>query len=132
MAEPSVTTRINPSVSSKIIIGASHHFLRTRKKLQNSLRIENFPFILELVFVAFRCRPCRSWLPVNTSSAIKSNFNRALSCNPLQQLFSDKRIAAMGWATTLPSGPSRTGTWAGQFARQCLYGKIRRVLEKIR
>jgi hypothetical protein len=50
MAEPSVTTRINPSVSSKIMIGASHHFLRTRKKLQNSLTIENFPFIPGIIF----------------------------------------------------------------------------------
>src|SRR6267143_6916555 len=44
-AEPSVTTRIKPSVRSRTTMGASHHFLRTRKKLQNSRRIDNLPFI---------------------------------------------------------------------------------------
>lgn len=45
-------------------MGAIHHFLRTRKKHQNSLRIDNFPFILELLFVIFRDRRCRSLLPI--------------------------------------------------------------------
>src|ERR1700731_348632 len=44
-AEPSVRTRIKPRVRSRTTIGASHHFLRTRKKLQNSRRIENFPLM---------------------------------------------------------------------------------------
>ncbi len=45
ITDPSVTTKIKPSVSNKTMIGASHHFLRTRRKLQNSKKIDNFPLI---------------------------------------------------------------------------------------
>src|SRR5437667_9731598 len=84
-AEPSVTIRINPSVSSRMTMGASHHFLRTRKKFQNSRRIDNFPFILELFFVILRHRTRRSWLPITGCVSLKCNLNRALSEKPLEQ-----------------------------------------------
>src|SRR5438045_7593251 len=52
-AEPSVTIKIKPRVSSSTTMGASHHFLRTRKKLQNSRRIDN----LALIRIVFRNLP---------------------------------------------------------------------------
>ena len=42
-AEPSVTTMSTQSSSSVTRIGASHHFLRMRMKLQNSPKIERLP-----------------------------------------------------------------------------------------
>ena len=66
-------------------MGVSHHFLRTRKKLQNSRRIDNFPFILELLFVIFRPRLRRSRLPITCRTGLKSNLNHALSEKPLEQ-----------------------------------------------
>ena len=41
MAEPSVSTMINPNNSKKTTIGPNHHFLRTFRKSQNSDRIDN-------------------------------------------------------------------------------------------
>src|SRR5437660_603129 len=57
--EPSVTIRIKPRVSRRTTMGASHHFLRTRKKLQNSRRIDNLPLI-RIVFrnLPATARPC--------------------------------------------------------------------------
>jgi len=66
-------------------MGVSHHFLRTRKKLQNSRRIDNFPFILELLFVIFRRGLRRSRLPITGRIGLKSNLNHALPENPMEQ-----------------------------------------------
>ena len=41
MAEPSVSTMINPNSSRKTTIGPNHHFLRTFRKSQNSDSIDN-------------------------------------------------------------------------------------------
>src|SRR5436190_12712147 len=84
-AEPSVTIKINPRVSSRMTMGASHHFLRTRKKSQNSRRIDNFPFILELFFVILWHRARRSCLPITGGVSLKCNLNHALSEKPLEQ-----------------------------------------------
>lgn len=40
-AEPFAKTSRPPKSNKNMTIGASHHFLRTRKKSQNSLMIEN-------------------------------------------------------------------------------------------
>jgi hypothetical protein len=50
IAEPSVSMINAPSRIKKIMIGASHHFLRVFRKLQNSPRIE----IFDIVFPLFR------------------------------------------------------------------------------
>src|ERR1043166_859739 len=84
-AEPSATTRINPSVSSRMMTGASHHFLRTRRKLQNSPKIDNFPFILELLFVVFRRRTRCPCLPITGRIGPKGNFNYPLPEEALEQ-----------------------------------------------
>ena len=42
-AEPSAKMINAPNKRSKIIIGASHHFLRAIKKSQNSLMIDILP-----------------------------------------------------------------------------------------
>jgi len=45
IAEPSVRTIRAPKNTRKIIIGASHHFLRILRKLQNSDIIESFDIL---------------------------------------------------------------------------------------
>jgi hypothetical protein len=45
IAEPSVRTIRAPKNTRKIIIGASHHFLRIFRKLQNSDIIESFDIL---------------------------------------------------------------------------------------
>jgi len=46
MAEPSVKTIKALSRTSKIMIGANHHFFRTFKKPHNSDKIANFDMLL--------------------------------------------------------------------------------------
>ena len=41
-ADPSVNTKRAPNNAKKNMIGASHHFLRTMRKSQNSKSIESF------------------------------------------------------------------------------------------
>jgi len=65
-------------------MGASHHFLRIRRKLQNSRRINNFAFTLELFFVISRRWPGRSRLPISTCICPKCNFDSTLSKDSLQ------------------------------------------------
>lgn len=45
-ADPSVSTMRVPKRSKKIIMGASHHFLRIRKKSHNSFSIASFAIVL--------------------------------------------------------------------------------------
>ena len=40
-AEPLAKTSNAPNIRRKMTIGASHHFLRSQRNCQNSLRIEN-------------------------------------------------------------------------------------------
>ena len=47
-AEPSVNTKRAPNNTSKIMIGASHHFLRTMRESQESKKIETFDGLLEM------------------------------------------------------------------------------------
>jgi len=42
-ADPSVKTINNPNNSKKMMIGPSHHFLRTLRNCHNSDKIDNFP-----------------------------------------------------------------------------------------
>ena len=44
-ADPSVNTKRAPNNARKTIIGASHHFLRTMRKSQNSKIIESFAIV---------------------------------------------------------------------------------------
>jgi len=44
-ADPSVNTKIVPNNTRNKIIGASHHFLRTMRKSQNSISIESFDIV---------------------------------------------------------------------------------------
>tara|TARA_Y100000294_G_C8267014_1_gene221230 strand:+ start:145 stop:459 length:315 start_codon:yes stop_codon:yes gene_type:complete len=57
ITEPSVRIIRNPKRARKIMIGASHHFLRTFRKSQNSKSIDSFdtiyPNALKLFFIAF-------------------------------------------------------------------------------
>ena len=50
-ADPSVNTKRAPNNARKMMMGASHHFLRTMRKSQNSKKIESFdivnPYFLE-------------------------------------------------------------------------------------
>jgi hypothetical protein len=48
IAEPSVRMISAPSRIKKMMIGASHHFLRVFRKLQNSERIDIFDIVLPL------------------------------------------------------------------------------------
>src|SRR5687767_14151804 len=84
-AEPSARARTNPSVRRKTTMGASHHFLRTRRKLQNSRRIESLAFILELFFVIGGRGMGRAWLPVSRLVAPETKFKWALSAEALQE-----------------------------------------------
>ena len=45
-ADPFAITRRMPNVNKKKTIGMSHHFFRTLRKAQNSLRMESLPFIM--------------------------------------------------------------------------------------
>ena len=45
IADPSVNTNRAPNITSKIMIGANHHFLRTMRKSQNSKNIESFDIV---------------------------------------------------------------------------------------
>ena len=51
-ADPSVNTKRAPNNTRKMIIGASHHFLRTMKKSQNSKNIESLD-IMNPYFIEF-------------------------------------------------------------------------------
>ena len=42
IADPSVRTISVPNSTRKIIIGASHHFFRTLRKIMNSFKIDSF------------------------------------------------------------------------------------------
>ena len=44
-ADPSVNTNRVPNNARRMIIGASHHFLRTMRKSQNSSNIESFDIV---------------------------------------------------------------------------------------
>jgi len=44
-ADPSVNTKRAPNDTRKIIMGASHHFLRTMRKSNNSKNIESFDIV---------------------------------------------------------------------------------------
>ena len=44
-ADPSVNTKRAPNNTRKMMIGASHHFLRTMRKSQNSKKIESFDIV---------------------------------------------------------------------------------------
>ena len=44
-ADPSVNTKRAPNNAKKNMIGASHHFLRTMRKSQNSKSIESFDIV---------------------------------------------------------------------------------------
>ena len=46
IAEPSVRTIRAPKNTRKIIIGASHHFLRILRKSQNSDNIDSFDILI--------------------------------------------------------------------------------------
>ena len=52
-ADPSVNTKREPNNAMKMMIGASHHFLRTMRKSQNSKNIESFD-IVNPQFLEFR------------------------------------------------------------------------------
>lgn len=82
-AEPSARTRINPRAKRNTTTGASHHFLRTRRKLQNSRRIESLAFILELFFVIGRHSVRRSRLPVSGFVALETKLKSALCAKAL-------------------------------------------------
>ena len=43
--DPSVITKIEPNNTRKMMMGASHHFLRTMRKSQNSKKIESFDIV---------------------------------------------------------------------------------------
>jgi len=45
-ADPSVNTKREPNNTRKMMIGASHHFLREMRKSQNSRNIESFDIVL--------------------------------------------------------------------------------------
>ena len=49
-ADPSVNTKRAPNNTRKTIIGASHHFLRTKRKSQNSKNIESFDIACSQLF----------------------------------------------------------------------------------
>src|SRR6266404_1214238 len=58
-AEPFANTKSAPNISKKMTIGASHHFLRTRKKSQNSFKIASL-FTAGSVFRRFQKASVRS------------------------------------------------------------------------
>ena len=64
-------------------MGASHHFLRTRRKLQNSRRMESFPLILELSLVIYRLG--RSPTPRGDLAAFETEFKRGFSEETLEE-----------------------------------------------
>ncbi len=45
IADPSVNTNRAPNNARETIIGANHHFLRTKRKSQNSKKIENLDIV---------------------------------------------------------------------------------------
>mgnify|MGYP001385709704 CR=1 FL=1 len=58
-ADPSVNTKRAPNNARKIMIGASHHFLRTMRKSQNSKNTESairkvpvHPQLIDLGFIS--------------------------------------------------------------------------------
>jgi len=49
-ADPSVNTKRAPNNTRKMMIGANHHFLRTKRKSQNSKNIESFDIVNPFFF----------------------------------------------------------------------------------
>ena len=56
IADPSVNTKRAPNNTRKTIIGASHHFLRTMIKSNNSIIIESFDIVIYFFYLMEQSR----------------------------------------------------------------------------